>query len=188
MLDGQRREAVRETVLPGSLEGSRQSVLDLPPVHRGSGDSRAGGRLQGVAKSLERQFDRVTGRRRSERRSPRWSSRVERGLYAEGILKRFWRLIIVEPTLIPVGMVSVFKSSKIQWDSSAGEKKNVLSELRGICIVLAMKSMVALLSVMVSTIGRLSEDCKIVTRVDAWSPGDCRCIVVWIFLPSERET
>ena len=38
-------------------------------------------------------------------------------LYAEEIFRRFGTLTIVEPTLIPVGMVSVFKSSKIQWDS-----------------------------------------------------------------------
>jgi len=38
-------------------------------------------------------------------------------LYAEDIFRRFGTLTIVEPTLIPVGMVSVFKSSKIQWDS-----------------------------------------------------------------------
>jgi len=38
-------------------------------------------------------------------------------LYAEDIFRRFGTLTIVEPTLIPVGMVSVFKNSKIQWDS-----------------------------------------------------------------------
>ena len=38
-------------------------------------------------------------------------------LYAEDIFRRFGTLTIVEPTLIPVGMVSVFKSSKIKWDS-----------------------------------------------------------------------
>ena len=43
----------------------------------------------------------------------RWNA----ALYAEEIFRRFGTLTIVEPTLIPVGMVSVFKSSKIQWDS-----------------------------------------------------------------------
>jgi len=38
-------------------------------------------------------------------------------LYEEEIFRRFGTLTIVEPTLIPVGMVSVFKNSKIQWDS-----------------------------------------------------------------------
>ena len=38
-------------------------------------------------------------------------------LYAEEIFRRFGTLIIVEPTLIPVGMVSVFKNTKIKWDS-----------------------------------------------------------------------
>ncbi|KDQ56321.1 hypothetical protein JAAARDRAFT_179811 [Jaapia argillacea MUCL 33604] len=38
-------------------------------------------------------------------------------LYAEELFKRFGTLIIVEPTLIPVGMVSVFRNSKISWDS-----------------------------------------------------------------------
>jgi hypothetical protein len=38
-------------------------------------------------------------------------------LYADEIFRRFGTLTIVEPTLIPVGMVSVFKNSKIQWDS-----------------------------------------------------------------------
>jgi hypothetical protein len=38
-------------------------------------------------------------------------------LYGEEIFRRFGTLTIVEPTLIPVGMVSVFKSSKIKWDS-----------------------------------------------------------------------
>jgi len=38
-------------------------------------------------------------------------------LYAEDIFRRFGTLTIVEPTLIPVGMVSVFKNTKIQWDS-----------------------------------------------------------------------
>ena len=43
----------------------------------------------------------------------RWNT----ALYADEIFKRFGTLTIVEPTLIPVGMVSVFKNSKIQWDS-----------------------------------------------------------------------
>ena len=43
----------------------------------------------------------------------RWNA----ALYAEEIFRRFGTLTIVEPTLIPVGMVSVFKNSKIQWDS-----------------------------------------------------------------------
>jgi hypothetical protein len=38
-------------------------------------------------------------------------------LYADDIFRRFGTLTIVEPTLIPVGMVSVFKNTKIQWDS-----------------------------------------------------------------------
>ena len=38
-------------------------------------------------------------------------------LYADEIFRRFGTLTIVEPALIPVGMVSVFKNSKIQWDS-----------------------------------------------------------------------
>lgn len=42
-----------------------------------------------------------------------WNS----ALYAEDIFRRFGTLTIVEPTLIPVGMVSVFKNAKIQWDS-----------------------------------------------------------------------
>jgi hypothetical protein len=37
-------------------------------------------------------------------------------LYAEEILRRFGTLKIVEPSLIPVGMLSVFRSSKIAWD------------------------------------------------------------------------
>ena len=37
-------------------------------------------------------------------------------LYAEEIFRRFGTLTIVEPTLIPVGMVSVFKNSRVQWD------------------------------------------------------------------------
>jgi len=61
----------------------------------------------------------------------RLSSRIKQGLvpipddysiwntalYADEIFRRFGTLTIVEPTLIPVGMVSVFKNSKIQWDS-----------------------------------------------------------------------
>ena len=43
----------------------------------------------------------------------RWNA----ALYAEEIFRRFGTLTIVQPTLIPVGMVSVFKNSKIQWDS-----------------------------------------------------------------------
>ena len=43
----------------------------------------------------------------------RWNA----ALYADEIFRRFGTLVIVEPTLIPVGMVSVFKNSKIQWDS-----------------------------------------------------------------------
>ena len=43
----------------------------------------------------------------------RWNA----ALYADEIFRRFGTLNIVEPTLIPVGMVSVFKNSKIQWDS-----------------------------------------------------------------------
>jgi hypothetical protein len=38
-------------------------------------------------------------------------------LYGEEVLKRFGTLTIVQPSLIPVGMVSVFKSAKISWDS-----------------------------------------------------------------------
>lgn len=38
-------------------------------------------------------------------------------LYSNEIFARFGTLTIVEPTLIPVGMVSVFKNSKISWDS-----------------------------------------------------------------------
>ena len=37
-------------------------------------------------------------------------------LYADEILQRFGTLKIVEPTLIPVGMLSAFRSSKIAWD------------------------------------------------------------------------
>ena len=38
-------------------------------------------------------------------------------LYADEIFRKFGTLTIVEPALIPVGMVSVFKNAKIQWDS-----------------------------------------------------------------------
>ena len=37
-------------------------------------------------------------------------------LYADEILQRFGTLKIVEPTLIPVGMLSAFRGSKIAWD------------------------------------------------------------------------
>jgi len=57
-------------------------------------------------------------------------------LYAEDIFRRFGTLTIVEPTLIPVGMVSVFKNSKI----SVGlirrrNKRNALSVVRMICTI-----------------------------------------------------
>lgn len=38
-------------------------------------------------------------------------------LYGNEIIARFGTLTIVEPTLIPVGMVSVFKNAKVSWDS-----------------------------------------------------------------------
>ena len=43
----------------------------------------------------------------------KWNS----ALYADEVFKKFGTLTIVEPTPIPVGMVSVFKNSKISWDS-----------------------------------------------------------------------
>lgn len=50
-----------------------------------------------------------------------WSDRSDIGkwvmlLYADEILRRFGTLKIVEPTLIPVGMLTAFRSSKIAWD------------------------------------------------------------------------
>lgn len=50
-----------------------------------------------------------------------WYSRSDVGkrvmlLYADEILRRFGTLKIVEPTLIPVGMLTAFRSSKIAWD------------------------------------------------------------------------
>lgn len=54
-------------------------------------------------------------------RDGNWYNRSDVGkwvmlLYADEILQRFGTLKIVEPTLIPVGMLSVFRSSKIAWD------------------------------------------------------------------------
>lgn len=54
-------------------------------------------------------------------RDGNWHNRSNVGkwivlLYADEILQRFGTLKIVEPTLIPVGMLSVFRSSKIAWD------------------------------------------------------------------------
>jgi hypothetical protein len=54
-------------------------------------------------------------------RDANWYNRSDVGkwvmlLYADEILQRFGTLKIVEPTLIPVGMLSAFRSSKIAWD------------------------------------------------------------------------
>ena len=54
-------------------------------------------------------------------RDGNWYDRTNVGkwvmlLYADEILERFGTLKIVEPTLIPVGMLSAFRSSKIAWD------------------------------------------------------------------------
>jgi len=54
-------------------------------------------------------------------RDENWYTRSDVGkwvmlLYADEILQRFGTLKIVEPTLIPVGMLSAFRSSKIAWD------------------------------------------------------------------------
>jgi len=54
-------------------------------------------------------------------RDGNWYDRSDVGkwvmlLYADEILQRFGTLKIVEPTLIPVGMLSAFRSSKIAWD------------------------------------------------------------------------
>lgn len=43
----------------------------------------------------------------------KWTTAV----YADEIKARFGALKIVEPTLIPVGMLSAFRSAKIAWDS-----------------------------------------------------------------------
>jgi hypothetical protein len=53
---------------------------------------------------------------------PKWRDRsdAERwvtAVYEEEIKARFGDLKIVEPTLIPVGMLSAFRSAKIAWDS-----------------------------------------------------------------------
>jgi hypothetical protein len=45
------------------------------------------------------------------------SERWQFAMYANQILARFGTLTIVEPSLIPVGMVSVFRASKVSWDS-----------------------------------------------------------------------
>jgi hypothetical protein len=54
-------------------------------------------------------------------RDGNWHARSDVGkwvmvLYADEILHRFGTLKTVEPTLIPVGMLSAFRSSKIAWD------------------------------------------------------------------------
>ncbi|EJD41250.1 hypothetical protein AURDEDRAFT_68980 [Auricularia subglabra TFB-10046 SS5] len=53
---------------------------------------------------------------------PKWSYRtsLERSvvaLYGDELVERFGSLQTVEPTLIPVGMLSTFRSSRIAWDS-----------------------------------------------------------------------
>jgi hypothetical protein len=39
------------------------------------------------------------------------------GLYGEELVKKFGTIRIVEPTLIPTGMLSAFKNAKIAWDT-----------------------------------------------------------------------
>jgi hypothetical protein len=38
------------------------------------------------------------------------------GLYADEVVERFGSLEVVDPTLIPVGMVQLFRSSRMRWD------------------------------------------------------------------------
>jgi len=38
------------------------------------------------------------------------------GLYADEVVERFGSLEVVDPTLIPVGMVQLFRSSRMKWD------------------------------------------------------------------------
>ena len=38
------------------------------------------------------------------------------GLYADEVIERFGSLEVVDPTLIPVGMVQLFRASRLRWD------------------------------------------------------------------------
>ena len=70
-------------------------------------------RLQNVASA--RSLHQVAGDAKWYNRSfvDKWVTAV----YEEEIKSRFGDLKIVEPTLIPVGMLSAFRSAKIAWDS-----------------------------------------------------------------------